>query len=175
MPDDPSKGVSLSAIRREIARARWERVGPVAAVVPVRAPAPVDPPPVTKRRQTSTNSDEKELRVSEITKDAVTAYNAILAKPNGRLPKVTELGMEKRRADVKRVIRLAQRTCKNLYGDSRITPQFWEQYFGEVNKDDFKAGRQRPGNGHENWTPGFEYLTRPATMLDVIEKAAARA
>lgn len=166
MTEEPSKGASLSAIRRQSARAGWARTGPVkvAPIIPQTKPR-ISPKPATTLDQ----------RVIEIADDAIAAYNAVLGKPHGLLPKVTRIGIENRRNDVKRCLTVASRACEELYGDKRITPQFWEQYFGEVAKDDFKSGRIVGGNGHESWTPNFEYLTRPKTMLDVIEKAVARA
>jgi hypothetical protein len=116
----------------------------------------------------------KEQRVNEIASDAIAAYNAILAKPAGLLPMVTEASKPTRIKNVTRSIQLASGICKQLYGDKRITPVFWQQYFTECKNDDFLAGRGPYSQSHSNWTPDFEYLTRPATLTRVFEKAVSR-
>lgn len=113
-------------------------------------------------------------RITAITKDAMESYNRILTNPAGVLPKVLQVGMKTRIANVKRVLATASDICKELYGDKRITPQFWDDYFISCSRDDFASGRVPPGDGHENWTPNFEYLTRPKTMLRIFEKAISK-
>lgn len=114
-------------------------------------------------------------RLTEVTRDAIAAFNAKLGKPNGVLPAVNaSVGIEKRRDQVKRCLRVARQICHQQFGDPHVTPAFWRAYWVEVDRDDFKSGRQEPGRGHENWTPNFEYLTREVVMLDVFDRAAAR-
>lgn len=114
---------------------------------------------------------EAAQRLSVHTDNAMAAYNAIVAKPAGLLSRVTKVGIEERRTDVKRCLRVAARICQHQYGDPAITPQFWDDYFHLVAEDDFKSGRQKSGKGHPNWRPGFEYLTRRETMTEVFEHA----
>ena len=56
-----------------------------------------------------------------------------------------------------------------------VTRQFWDDYFAEVNRDDFRAGRRAGGKGHEGWTPDFEYLTRKDVMSAVFDRALSEA
>lgn len=134
-----------------------------AAPPPQPAPAPA---------QESANA-KAERRLCEITDEAIAAYNRILAKPNGKLSRVRPEVVTERRKNVRRCLQLASRICKQQYGGPQVTTKFWEAYFNEVDKDDFRSGRQAPGNNNANWRPSFEYLTRPATMADVFEKAMA--
>lgn len=118
---------------------------------------------------------KSEQRLSEVTGEAVETFNAKLGKPHGLLPAVdAHVGIEKRRAQVRRCLRVARQICQQQFGDTRITAAFWRAYWAEVDRDEFKSGRQEPGRGHENWTPNFEYLTREAVMLDVFDRAKAR-
>lgn len=160
MPDSPDTGASLSQLRSRAARNRWApRQQAVQAVVP-------DPELTTKERN--------EQRLIEVTDDATNAYNAILAKPRGMLPMATKPGVENRRKNVNRSLPQIKRMCHTLYGDSLVTPKFWQEYFQEVAKDDFKSGRRRPSGEHADWLPSFEYLTRPKIMVEVFEKALSR-
>jgi hypothetical protein len=176
MSDIPESGESLSAKRRQAIRNRWNKP---AASLPMPPAQPAQLKLVVDNKTTKAKPKPPtaiiDRRVCEITDECIAAYNAILAKPHGKLAKVSAVGIENRRKDVKRSIEVASRMCLELYGDRKITPEFWQQYFSEVNKDDFKAGRQAGGPGHENWLPTFEYLTRPAIMVDVFEKAMSRA
>jgi hypothetical protein len=180
MTDTPDKGESLSAIRRAAARARWAKPAVKLPIMPTALMLVVDnapkPAPAAEKTAPPKKAATVEQRVAEITDDCVTAYNAILAKPHGALAAVRQAGIIERRKAVKRSIEVASRMCNELYGDPKITPDFWRQYFEEVKKDDFRAGRQGGrGPGHENWVPTFDYLVRPATMVDVFEKAMSRA
>lgn len=112
----------------------------------------------------------KEERLQQVTTDAVEAYNAILARPHGLLPKVV-LVNDTRRAEVKRCIKTAREICERSYGSGTITAEFWRGYFTDCAADDFFAGRSKPRPGHENWRPDFEFLTKPKTMTKVFEKA----
>jgi hypothetical protein len=117
-----------------------------------------------------------QARVAQITDDAIATFNASkLVKPNGgELATVSaKVGREKRQQQVRRCIRTARAICEETFGASVITRQFWETYWDEIGRDDFHAGRQRGGKGHENWRPDFEYLTREATMLKVYDRAAS--
>lgn len=136
-----------------------------------------DPSPESKRGKFNLTppteiSGKRAQRVHQITMDAITAFNAKLGKPNGRLPSVSlRVGLKKRQKQVTRILEVAGEICQEQYGSKRITPEFWRAYFEEVDRDPFKAGRQSGGPGHENWKPNFEYLTRDKTMLEVFEKA----
>jgi hypothetical protein len=116
----------------------------------------------------------KAERLRQVTLDAIAAFNEILGRPNGLLPAVSaKVGLERRLAQVKRCLRVARQICGELLKSQTVTREFWDAYFAQCDRDDFKSGRQPPGKGHENWTPSFEYLTREAVMLDVFEKATS--
>lgn len=118
----------------------------------------------------------KAERLRQIVPEAIAAYNSILTKPNGVLPKVRPgVGVSERTKQVKRCTSVASEVCIAVFGRKAITPEFWEAYFTTCSEDPFKSGRQKGGEGHENWKPDFEYLTRPAVMLKAFEKAMAEA
>lgn len=111
-------------------------------------------------------------RLAAVSADAVAAYNRILGKPNGLLRAVRPgVGQDTRRDQVKRCVKTAAEICQSLYGDSRITPAFWEAYFESASDDPFHSGRGPYGGEHANWRPDFEFLTRRATMLKLFERA----
>jgi hypothetical protein len=121
-------------------------------------------------------NDRKALRIAQITDDAIEAFNARLGKPNGNLPMVVPgVGAAKRRKHVARCLRVARDICGKLYGSTIITRQFWDEYFGSVDGDDFRSGRRQGGPAHQNWTPNFEYLTREQTMIDVFDRDVSAA
>lgn len=115
-------------------------------------------------------TNEKAERLRQVTKDAVDAYNAILAKPHGKLSGV-RLVNETRDAEVKRSLKVAREICKQLNGETIITPKFWHDYFGECANDPFKNGTGPYTAPHEHWRPDFDYLTRPEVMTKVFDKA----
>lgn len=119
-------------------------------------------------------TEAENARITAITRDAMEAYNRLLARPEGLLPKVMAVGMTTRVANVRRVIPTASDICRELYGSKRITPQFWDDYFTSCSRDDFAAGRGPYSDSHGNWTPDFEFLTRPKTMLRIFEKAISK-
>lgn len=111
-------------------------------------------------------------RISAVTNDAIAAYNRILGKPSGLLRSVrTAVGIDTRREQVKRCLKTASEICQDLYGDSRITQEFWTAYFESAAEDDFHSGRGPYSGEHKNWRPDFEFLTRKATMLKLFERA----
>jgi hypothetical protein len=115
---------------------------------------------------------DKAQRLAQVTQEAITAFNAKLGKPKGNLPSV-RLVTKERLKQVQRCTQVAALIAKDRYGDSRLTPQFWEDYFEVVSKDPFWSGRQPPGEGHENWVPDFENLTHPKHMARLFERAVA--
>lgn len=118
---------------------------------------------------------KKSDRLAQVTADAVAAFNATLSKKaGGLLSAVTLPNSDERRKQVKRTLRLASQACETLYGSPTITPEFWQQYFEEVSRDDFKSGRGPYTNGHANWRPDFDYLTKPETVEKVIDDALSR-
>lgn len=142
---------------------------PPPAPEPVQPPLlELEPPPMPAEKAASLNA-----RIAAITDEAIAAFNAILGKPNGLLPRVTGVGIEKRRDQVKRCLKVASDICNEQYGCPKVTPQFWEQYFATVDQDAFRSGRGPYTGDHMNWRPTFEYLTRPRTMLEVFERAVA--
>jgi hypothetical protein len=117
----------------------------------------------------------REIRLTQVTRDAMAAYNAILAKPHGLLRAVSEVGFEKKRGYVRRCLTVASEICQRQYGSPHITPKFWEDYFRACLLDDFKSGRSGGGKGHDGWKPGFKYLTNPEVMVEVFEQATSEA
>lgn len=114
-------------------------------------------------------------RLAQVTAEAVAAFNATLSKKaGGFLSAVTLPNSEMRRKQVKRTLRLASQACETLYGSPTVTPEFWQQYFEEVQRDDFKSGRGPYVAPHANWRPEFEYLTRPEVVEKVIDDALSR-
>lgn len=117
-------------------------------------------------------TDDKAQRLAEVTDEAIAAWNASkLVKPNGGLLATVNaaVGRENRRNQVKRCVAIARDICREQ-GHQRIPPEFWAEFFAVAAKDDFHSGRQGGGRGHENWTPDFEYMTQPKTMLKLFER-----
>jgi hypothetical protein len=117
---------------------------------------------------------EKEQRLAQVTDDAVTAYNAVLGKPHGLLVAVSAtIGRDKRQQQVKRCIVLARQIAAEKYRADRIPPELWADYFAECAADPFRNGTGPYAPPHENWRPDFEFLTRPAEMLKVFDRASS--
>jgi len=137
--------------------------------------------PTTSEGSTAAQEEQKRAkaeaaatRLAQHTANAIAAFNAILAKPTGLLPKVSaKVGIETRRANVLRCLKTASEICAEVHDDPTVTPEFWEEYFGIIKADPFKSGEQGGGKGHENWTPDFEYLTRKKVMLQVFDKSVS--
>lgn len=118
-------------------------------------------------------SDRVAERLATVTDEAINAFNeSSLPKSNGgNLPNVSaKVGREKRQGQVKRCLRVARQICEASTGEQKVTAEFWAAYFDLVAQDDFYAGRQRGGSGHENYIPDFELLTREATMLKIYDR-----
>lgn len=193
MADTPDKGESLSEVRRRAGRTGWDHKAAtpiIPKLPPVRPPAPVqltlvaDNPQITPApkvnvraaRAVAQLAPERAERLSQVTNEAIDAYNRILGRPAGMLPSVRiGVGVQARRAQVQRVIITAREICQHQYGDPHITPEFWDRYFTEAKRDDFYSGRITGGRDHENYKPDFELLTRPKTMLRLFDKAVSRA
>lgn len=122
------------------------------------APPPADPK--VKRQE----------RIRQIAEEAQAAFNAKLAKPNGELARCTVLNKPRVKA-VEKALPTVVQLCEQLFGDKRVTPQFWDLYFETASDDDFHAGRQQGGAGHENWKPDFEYLLRETVIAKLADKA----
>lgn len=111
-------------------------------------------------------------RIATVTEDAISAYNAVLGKPVGKLPSVNaKVGRKKRQEQVQRCLQTASEICDDQFGDKRVTPQFWEAYFAACDADPWMRGDGPYTGGHANWKPDFEYLTRSATVLKVFERS----
>jgi ferredoxin len=114
-------------------------------------------------------------RLGQVTDEAIEAFNASpLVKANGGvLAGVSRtVGREKRQGQVRRCLRTARAICAEQYGGPKVEPKFWQDYFAIAHADDFHAGRQPGGKGHENWRPDFEFLTREDVMLKLYDRAA---
>lgn len=120
-------------------------------------------------------NDRKAARLATVTEDAVEAYNRILAKPTGKLAKVSAVGRKTRQKQVSRMLTEASEICQDQFGDKRVTPGFWQAYFEACSDDPFCNGTGPYTGEHSNWRPDFEYLTRPKTVLKVFEKSTQEA
>lgn len=109
-------------------------------------------------------------RIQQIAEDAQAAYNAILAKPHGELSACTVLNKPRIKA-VEKALPTVRQLCQRMFGGERVTPEFWKLYFETAADDDFHAGRQQGGPGHENWKPDFEYLLRETVIAKLADKA----
>ncbi|WP_312237332.1 hypothetical protein [Stenotrophomonas sp.] len=112
----------------------------------------------------------KAERIAQIAGDAQAAYNTILAKPNGALAACTVLN-KPRVKSVEKALPTVRQLCTRMFGNERVTPDFWQAYFETVAEDDFLAGRQQGGPGHENWKPDFEYLLRESVIAKAVDRA----
>ena len=132
--------------------------------------------PDTREDQKRSSADEPptaiDARLSQVTDEAIEAYNRLLAEPLA-LPKALPVGIERKRGWIRRSLRTIREVCRVAYGTERIEPRFWADYFATQADDDFIAGRSPRGKGHENWRPDFEYLTRPDVIAKAFERAAA--
>lgn len=117
---------------------------------------------------------KKSDRLTAVTEQAISAFNAALSVKAGGLLSAVTMCTDKRKAQVRRTVKLAAMACERLYGSPTVTPEFWQQYFEEVSKDDFRAGRGPYSGAHANWRPDFEFLTRPETVEKVIDDALSR-
>lgn len=177
MDDSQHKGLSLSELRRQRARAafaaRFQNGGTKLEPFVLTPPAP----PTTKKKpavkkEAPAPAKTPEQRIAEATQQAMDAYNEILAKPCG-LQRAVSMANRKwvGRAGTMRAIK---EVCQSLYGTSTVPAKFWEQYFQECANDDFLSGRTGGGRDHPNWKPDFEFLTREATIVKVYERAVTR-
>jgi hypothetical protein len=122
------------------------------------------------RPKTTDLNARRAERTAAITEDAIEAYNRILAKPNGKLAKVSKVGRKTRRKQVARMLTEASEICDDQFGDKRITPEFWQSYFEACDGDPWLRGDGPYTGEHADWRPGFEYLTRPTTVVKVFER-----
>lgn len=111
-------------------------------------------------------------RLAAVTEDAIAAFNRLLGKPNGKLPAVSvRVGKKTRRKEVQRMLTEASEVCSELFGDKRVTLAFWTAYFEACAEDPWMRGDGPYSGSHANWTPDFEFMTRPKTLLKVFERA----
>ena len=106
--------------------------------------------------------------------EAQDAYNSILGKPNGLLTACTVLNRPRMKA-VEKSLPTARIICQQIYGNERITQQFWQDYFREVKSDDFHSGRGPYKPPHEHWRPDFEFLLREDVMAKLFDRAQSAA
>lgn len=137
--------------------------------------------PITKKNKSTSSAAPSDLvaeRLATVTGEAVSAYNAssLTKSSGGNLPNVsTSIGREKRQGQVRRCLRVARQICEEKTGSQRVTPEFWGAYFDLVAQDDFYSGRTQGGQGHQNYVPDFELLTREDTMLRIYDKLVGTA
>ncbi|WP_457097534.1 hypothetical protein [Lysobacter sp. P5_B9] len=159
LPESPSKPL----------RSQEQEQEQEAEKQPSSSAAPNDAEPSVKRQ-------ERGQRLAAVTDDAIEAFNASkLVKPHGgALATVSaKVGRESRQRQVQRCIAVARQICAEDYQADGVVGEFWADYWAVAHADDFHSGRQRGGKGHENWSPDFEFLTRPATMLKLYDRATA--
>jgi len=113
----------------------------------------------------------REERLAEVTRDAVAAYNRLMAKPAGRLASVALPDAPARRSQVRRMLKTARAICRDQFGSDTITPEFWGAYFASCALDPFLSGIGPYSGQHASWRPDFEYLTRPAVAVRVFDRA----
>lgn len=126
-------------------------------------PLPGDPPPPADL------ASRKAQRLQQVAEDAREAYNRILAKPHGLLTACTVLNKPRLKA-VEKALPTARAICRQLSGDDRVTPEFWNALFEAAAKDDFLAGRGPYRPPHENWRPDFEYLLRESVIAKLFDR-----
>ena len=128
--------------------------------------------PSAEKPPTSVVQRLEQVRIAEITDEAIEAYNRLLAEPLS-LPKASPVGIDKKRAWVRRSLKTIREVCRAAYGSERIEARFWSDYFATQAADDFIAGRSGRTGAHANWRPDFEYLTRPDVIAKAFERTAA--
>lgn len=137
-------------------KAESKALGNGQAVAPPADPIPINPA-----------AERQALRLAVVTRDAVETFNAAMSVQGcGMLSAVLLPDSDTRRSNVRRSLKVVRAICEKLYGKPEIRREFWKDYWDECARDPFKSGRGPYGNGHENWRPDFEYLTR----VEVIEK-----
>lgn len=115
-------------------------------------------------------SKRKAQRIQQIAEDAQAAYNRLLAKPNGELTACTVLNKPRLKA-VEKALPTVRVICLQLYGNERVTAEFWAALFETAADDEFHSGRKPGGAGHENWKPDFEYLLRESVIAKLFDRA----
>lgn len=128
---------------------------------------PADPADLELHR-----AQRRAQRLSAVTDFFIESYNGLMAKPAGKLPAVNaKVGRKTRLRQVERCLTTAAEICADQFGDKKITPEFCAMYFAACLEDDFANGTGPYSGDHANWRPDFEYLTRPAVMLKMFERA----
>lgn len=115
-------------------------------------------------------SKRKAQRIQQIAEEAQAAYNRLLAKPNGELTACTVLNKPRLKA-VEKALPTVRAICRQLYGNERVTAEFWTALFETAADDEFHSGRKPGGAGHENWKPDFEYLLRENVIAKLFDRA----
>ncbi|AZR23508.1 hypothetical protein NX81_015755 [Xanthomonas vasicola] len=115
-------------------------------------------------------SKRKAERIQQIAEEAQAAYNRVLAKPVGELTACTVLNKPRLKA-VEKALPTVRAICRQLYGNERVTAEFWTALFETAADDEFHSGRKPGGAGHENWKPDFEYLLRENVIAKLFDRA----
>lgn len=133
------------------------------------------PPDDPADEATTPTSTRQHAELAEATTAAIEAFNASrLTKRNGGLlAAVSGVGLEKRRAQIRRCLKVAKEIAELTMGRPVADAEFWTAYWQTVEDDPFHSGRQGGGAGHANWLPDFEFLTRPAVMQRLYDRVAA--
>lgn len=167
MEQDPDKGVSLSATRRQSARSRWAKVqgsatppriiapvvAPVAPVAPVEAPAPATP---KKRKPVP----------AAVTEHTMPARACI---PYAKIVEAYHAGMP----DAPRV-RVMSDTTKGYVrarwneDKDRQSVEWWQQFFRYCNTCPFLLGRTESRDGRPPFVADFQWLVKPTNFEKVV-------
>jgi hypothetical protein len=128
---------------------------------------------VTWKTKAAQKAEAQSARLTEVTIDAITAWNAskLVKAQGGVLAGVSlKVGLETRRKQIKRCLKVASDICLEHYGDRRIVPEFWHEYFACCHLDDYRSGRKKYEGS--DWAPSMEYLTRPDKMVEIYTRAS---
>lgn len=156
------------------AKARWDAVASVSDADALRTHsegnALQSPDTIKDQERMSANADAQPAdRLTQVADQALDAYNHFATAH--ALPIARRVAMEKKRAWVKRSLRVIREVCAEAYGSPLIPPEFWPQFFDACGADPFLRGEAK-SRDHPNWKPDFEYLTRPDVIAKVYERNA---
>src|SRR6187402_1353699 len=130
-----SRNVTSGHDRVEESRGEKEHTDSLRSSSSTASPPPADAGAETDEQRKLRRAADAADRLAIHTDNAMAAYNETLTAPNGVLSTATKIGIETKRANVKRCIAVAKEISRTVYGSDAITPEFWREYFLEVAKD----------------------------------------
>ncbi|MFC3816542.1 hypothetical protein [Lysobacter sp. GCM10012299] len=133
-----------------------------------------------QKKSSSSGDDQRvaafDARLAEVARDAIETWNESTLVTECGLPSVrAKVGFDKRKEQVRRMLRTARDICQEQLGSSTVTRQFWVGLWKLYAADEFYSGRIPGGKGHENWRPDFESLTQEKCVLRIYDRAAPEA